>query len=437
MKNQNTDEPLGLVSETSASPAKFQKAKDVRGHEIAGLWERNSRYYLQISLPGKGCRRVPLRDEDNQPVKTVQEAVAAAAELRKKARQGELPTSNRAPILSEYVKHYINTITENHAKKPKTIACEKSILKGWVRSIGSQRVNQIFLKDISAYVNERKTKAKVSNRAVNLDVITLNNCLKAAKKDGYLTGKLPGENWDALPYKATPRTLVTTDQIEKICATALVLNADGSVKFRNGELLSDVLRFLRCSGARITSALATQWANVNWECRQVTLQKTKYDKLIIVDFNPELESHLRAMFAKRQPDSDFLFPGVRTNGSICTVRKTLELVRVEAGLPHFGFHDARHSFISYCVMSGIDLLTIAKWCGHQDTVLISRVYGHLASEHTQRAGQKVVFQVGAQNSTPNPSLVDISKLTAADLIKIIQQIQLGAPQAVAAEGNKI
>jgi site-specific recombinase XerD len=45
----------------------------------------------------------------------------------------------------------------------------------------------------------------------------------------------------------------------------------------------------------------------------------------------------------------------------------------------------RHFFISMCVMSGIDFMTIAKWVGHQDGgVLIGKVYGHLSNEQAQR-----------------------------------------------------
>jgi hypothetical protein len=94
MNAQNSAEALGLALSRTESPAQFKKAKDLRGHEISGLWVRNSRYYLQISLPGKGCRRVPLRDENNQPVKTVAQAVAAAAELRKKPVRVNCPFRN-------------------------------------------------------------------------------------------------------------------------------------------------------------------------------------------------------------------------------------------------------------------------------------------------------------------------------------------------------
>lgn len=35
-------------------------------------------------------------------------------------------------------------------------------------------------------------------------------------------------------------------------------------------------------------------------------------------------------------------------------------------LPSFEFHDCRHYFISMCVTSGINYMTIARWVGHSD-----------------------------------------------------------------------
>jgi hypothetical protein len=138
-----------------------------------------------LRLPGKKCRRVPLRDEANQPVKSVPEAVAAVAELKKKLRQGELPVSQRTPQFSEYVSHYIDSLKTITTKKIKTIKHEECILNGWANSIGDLRLNQITLRHISAYVTQRK-QAHLNNRTVNLDVLTLNNCLKFSKREGCL-----------------------------------------------------------------------------------------------------------------------------------------------------------------------------------------------------------------------------------------------------------
>ena len=52
----------------------------------------------------------------------------------------------------------------------------------------------------------------------------------------------------------------------------------------------------------------------------------------------------------------------------------------------------RHLFASYCVMSNVDTMTIAKWMGHKDGgKLICEVYGHLCEDHLKRAAEQVHF----------------------------------------------
>jgi hypothetical protein len=128
--------------------------------------------------------------------------------------------------------------------------------------------------------------------------------------------------------------------------------------------------------------------------------------------------------ARRLPDSDCMFPATRGEAdSIGSLRGTFELVRQEAGLPDLHFHDARHHFISECVMSGVDFLTIAKWVGHADGgMLIGKVYGHLSNEHTQRAAKKVTFGNGGRapkievTRPGNPG-----DLTVEELLQLLKQ----------------
>jgi integrase len=143
-----------------------------------------------------------------------------------------------------------------------------------------------------------------------------------------------------------------------------------------------------------------------------------------VDFSSELESLLKDMHSRRPPDTDALFPGTRSDSSesIGSLRKTFELVRNAANHPKFKFHSLRHYFISTCVMAGIDLLTIASWAGHADTLLISRVYGHLNNHHKQEAAKKLVFSVRPeQPQSSTNTLSDPNKLTVAELVQLLQQ----------------
>jgi integrase len=61
-------------------------------------------------------------------------------------------------------------------------------------------------------------------------------------------------------------------------------------------------------------------------------------------------------------------------------------IRSLANLPEdFDLYNLRHNFASWLVMSGTDLLTVAKLMGHADTKMVEKHYGHLAPEHKQNA----------------------------------------------------
>src|ERR1019366_1860330 len=101
----------------------------------------------------------------------------------------------------------------------------------------------------------------------------------------------------------------------------------------------------------------------------------------------------------RAPDSVWMFPspqigkqiGKRDRRAMSFV-ESMRLAKKKAGVQRFGFHDCRHFFISFCVMAGIDYMTIARWVGHKDGgILIGRVYGHLSNEHAKRQAKRLSF----------------------------------------------
>jgi len=168
---------------------------------------------------------------------------------------------------------------------------------------------------------------------------------------------------------------------------------------KNARQFADYVRLMAYAGSRRSETLRVKWSEVDWERKQVTIGAdglSKNRESRVVDFNPKLEAHLRDMFTRRAPDSEFLFPSPQRGDKDCSAKtfvESLRLARNAAKLPKFSFHDCRHFFISYSVMSGIDYMTIARWVGHKDGgVLIGKVYGHLANEHTQRQAQRLSFE---------------------------------------------
>lgn len=391
----------------------FAKVLDGRKQPIRGLWIRGTRYYARLNLENpitgvKKTRRVPLVDKDGNSVQTIAQAVAELKRLQTKRADNTLPTLTRTPKFADYAARYLEFIgSGNGAKKPGTVEKEKTILNRWSDLLGSLRVDQIKPVHVNRFI-ESRLKEKVSARTINLDVIGLRVVLKRAKLDGYIQ-RLPTEEMRPLKTTTEKRSLFTAADLGKLCKTAFETKRNEKGKdiavTENAQEFVDYVRFMAYSGARRNEALGVRWDDVDFGNNQVFVRRQitnrgtedlKNHETRVVDFNPKLKAHLLAMKARSHDASKWLFPSPQRGEKDIpakSFRESLQLVRTQAKMPNFNFHDCRHHFISMCVMSGIDFMTIAAWVGHKDGgVLIGKVYGHLANEHRKAMAEKLNFE---------------------------------------------
>jgi integrase len=218
--------------------------------------------------------------------------------------------------------------------------------------------------------------------------------LKRALADG-LIQRLPTEGLRPLKTETPIRELVSASEIEKLCKAAV-----GATE--NAQQIADYIRLMAYTGARRNEALGLMWNDLDGKRlfvrRQVTpkgVKPLKNKEARSVDLNPKLRALLDDMKKRNGDVSQWIFPSPQRGDKDIpakTFRESLDLVRDAAKMPNFNFHDCRHHFISMCVMSGIDFMTIAAWVGHKDGgVLIGKVYGHLANEHREAMAEKVNF----------------------------------------------
>ena len=381
-----------VVSQNQHRPTPYRKVVDKRKRPIRGLWERNGRYYAQLTVEDqvtgfKQVRRVPL-----EGVGTDAQAVAKLQELLTQRRKGALPVLKRTPKFDDYAQQYFDYYKAvKDAKRESTLYTERIIINHWIEHLGHVRVDRITRALVNSYIAKRQAAGR-SGRTVNLEVTCFRNVMNRAVDDGWIMS-LPTLNLRPLKWTPHKRTLLPRETIERLCEAAVK-----DKTFKNGREFADYVKLMASCGARRDETLRLKWSDVDWECKQLTIGSdgmSKNRKARVVDFNAELEAHLKDMGTRRAPDSEWLFPspqrGERDEPAKSFV-ETMRLVREKAKVSRFGFHDLRHYFISYCVMSGIDFMTIAKWVGHQDGgVLIGKVYGHLSNEHAQRQAQKLFF----------------------------------------------
>ena len=384
----------------------YQKVFDGRKQPIRGLWKRGSRFVARLTVQNEqGKKEIIFKTLEGAD--TIPQAQKALAKLKEQRDSNALPILRRTPKLANCAKGYFEHYAQvKDAKRPATIAKEQGALNLWTEHMGETRVDRINKAQINAFIAKRQG-AGISGRTVNLDVIALRNVLKKAVDDGWLK-YLPTENLRPLKWTARKGGLVTAADIAKLSEAAfkpiyaqsrLARPGETGKQLKNARQFADYLWLMAYTGARRNEALRLRWADVDFERGQITIGAdglAKNREARAVDFNSKLETHLQEMFARRAPDSEFLFPSPQRgdkDASTKTFMESLRMARTAAGMARFGFHDCRHFFISYCVRSGINFMTIARWAGHKDGgILIGKVYGHLSNEHTKQQAQRINFE---------------------------------------------
>ena len=93
----------------------FAKVLDGRKQPVRGLWERNGRYYAQISVEEfsaglKRVRRMPLANAEGESVESVAQAIAVINGLRTHRSEDTMPKLVRTPLIADYADAYLAQI---------------------------------------------------------------------------------------------------------------------------------------------------------------------------------------------------------------------------------------------------------------------------------------------------------------------------------------
>jgi len=423
-----------MQSNASNHRPQFMPALDSRNRRVPSLCIRNERYYAQLWIdPGNGkksARRLPLIDENKEPIRSLAAAKDALVSLREHRKQNTLPQRGRRPTFASFAEQYLQ-MASTRQKRKRTQEKEAAAIELWQAHLGGVRVDQISTPMIKDFAEKRLNGCRLRGkhydaaapRTVALDLITLRNVLKAAIDSDHFR-ELP--RFPRIKVPPPPRRpLLTPAEFETLLQSCFAKKDDGEALTKNGQQLNDFLRLLAFSGAREQEALGLRWNHVDFQRRRVFIGAYEGFKATamtvgsggtsknrasrIVDFNPQLEAQLKEMHKRRAPDSEWLFPSPQRGEKDIhakTLRESFKLVRVKAELPNVGFHDLRHLFCSFSVMAGIDFMTIASWLGHKDGgILIGKVYGHLLDEHRQKMAARLTIGLAPLPVSPRLEVV--------------------------------
>ena len=193
---------------------------DKRKRPIRGLWERNGRYYAQLTVEDqvtgiKQVRRVPL-----EGVGTDAQAVAKLQDLLSQRRKGAMPVFKRTPLFADYAKQYFDYYQQvKDAKRASTLYTENIIINHWIEHLGHVRLDRITRALVNSFIAKRQGAGR-SGRTVNLEVTCFRNVMNRAVDDGWITS-LPTLNLRPLKWTPHKRTLLPRETIERLCEVAV------------------------------------------------------------------------------------------------------------------------------------------------------------------------------------------------------------------------
>lgn len=115
----------------------------------------------------------------------------------------------------------------------------------------------------------------------------------------------------------------------------------------------------------------------------------------------------------------------------------IPVVRDRAEIADFHFHDLRHTAISYMIMNGVDLKTVAELVGHTTAQMVDKRYGHLSPNHKRVATDTFGTAMnrvsgGATNTEPAPK-----KLRLQGLRRVLTSLLRESPLRHAASPGQI
>lgn len=164
------------------------------------------------------------------------------------------------------------------------------------------------------------------------------------------------------PVETKVKTPATWDWIQKFMAVS-------------PPHLASLACFMFLTGARVSEALALEWADVDFEKRTALIRQTKIGAERLAHLPMSL---IVALGNIPREDGRNVFRYVAK----CSADKSWRAAVKRAGIASLSFHSCRHGFATALLHQGVDAVTVAKLGGWKNTQHVFTTYGHARDDRT-------------------------------------------------------
>lgn len=266
-------------------------------------------------------------------------------------------------------------------------------------ALGDLQLSQIKPMEIQS-LYAAKLKAGFGTRTVQLMHAVLRNALRFAEKQGVIPVD-PTRRVDKPKLAKKEMEILTDDQVRGL----LIVAGDKDL----GVLLQVAIT----TGMRRGELLGLRWSDVDWAAATIRVRRQlqRIPDRGLVFSEPKSKSGIRTVqlgsytlkklmqykncqdreFAAGENKENLIFPSSDGTPKEPRVLVTqFKALLVKAGInPKIRIHDLRHTAASLMLMSGMELIRIARQLGHSKPSITLDIYGHLIPGLENDAAQRL------------------------------------------------
>lgn len=239
-----------------------------------------------------------------------------------------------------------------------------SVLKTFALAYGERRLQSLTPPDIHTYVHQRLQAGRKPS-TINQELALLRSAINYVRHHWGVRLENP------VSRQRLKSTALRLRYLSRIEAQALIEAA-------NKKQVAAFIQLALHTGCRKTELLTLRWSDINLDKRYLVLrpENTKANKARAMPLN---QNALRALeMLKEGNSSPWVFcnaRGERKKTMNWSFRKSLK----SAGIEDFHIHDLRHTFASWMVSEGVELIKVRDLLGHS-TIKMTERYAHLMPE---------------------------------------------------------
>ena len=287
--------------------------------------------------------------------------------------------------LETFVQEWRSNVAVN--LKASTVRAANSHLRAHILpQLGKLTLPEMNTKLIQAFVTSLAT-GRLSRKTIENVLLTLSSILKKAKAWDYATGNLSFADL-TLPREGVKK--------EQRCFSAEEV---GRIIFAAKEPFATIWALVAVLGLRVGEAVGLRFCDLDFHRKVIRVRQSVDSATGKVQtckgpasradlpMPPQLEARLRKYLTATAITDGLLF--VNRNGRPYSANKLREKqlhpLLKQLGIPHGGFHAARHGVSSELLEGGAALTVVQRQLRHSDPRITLGIYGHVVGNAQRRA----------------------------------------------------